>query len=215
MSTQIPAHSAIWQVQLPAAQTCPPAHAWSHSPRCWMLVWVSTQLLPQSLPVVQLPEHSPREQRGVAPLHTLPHWPQLSASSLVLMQPLPQWTNPFWQAHEPDTHVVPGGQMLPQLPQLDASLWTETHTPPHCICPAWQPEPPGPFGFADCDEQPQPRTISPAQPTMHAEHLSMSCLRVRQTPDPTFAGGWPGGWQGSECIPASLNDLVSRVRGKS
>jgi hypothetical protein len=54
-----------------------------------------------------------------------------------IMKPVPLQTVPgHW--HAPETHVSPGGHIMPHDPQCRGSLDTSVHPPPHMMRPAPQ-----------------------------------------------------------------------------
>jgi hypothetical protein len=69
----------------------------------------------------------------------MPQSPQLSGSELTSTQLEPHWVVPVAQVSEqtPPEQTLPSPQTLPHKPQLLALVCRFTHSPAHCVSPAW------------------------------------------------------------------------------
>lgn len=105
-------------MQAPATHSLPLVQAMLQPPQCISLVCVSAQVVPQVVSE-QVALHAPCEQKGVAPLHTVPQEPQLFASSSGFTHAPPQELYPVAHAQDPATHCVPAAQELSQEPQFE------------------------------------------------------------------------------------------------
>jgi hypothetical protein len=103
----------------------------------------------------------------------MPHAPQLSLSTCVLMHvPLQE----FWPgAHpqEPALHVCPFWQVVPQIPQFSWSDFTSTHDPEHATSGLAQPVAHAPFEHTD---------VAPEQTVPHAPQFFGSLPVFTHTP---------------------------------
>lgn len=99
-----------------------------------------TQAPPQLVrPPEQVVTQAPFEHTWFI-MQALPHddiWsgPQLSGSERVSMQVEPQRKVPLGHAQAPALQMRPPVQVVPQAPQLAASVWVFTHTLPQAVCP--------------------------------------------------------------------------------
>jgi hypothetical protein len=75
-------------VQLPAVQVAPGSQLVPQLPQLWLSVWVSTQMLLQTVELapVHSAAHEPAEQYGVLPLQAVPQAPQLLTSVSLSVQ---------------------------------------------------------------------------------------------------------------------------------
>jgi hypothetical protein len=109
---------------------------------------------------LQLETHAPLWQKGAAPVHALPHAPQLFGSFPSSLHDGPHAWVAGGHAHLPEMQDCPLGHAAPHVPQLDESFVGSTHVEEHCVRPtahgAWQV----PFeharpGSQACAQEPQ------------------------------------------------------------
>jgi hypothetical protein len=118
-----------------------------------------------------MPEHMPCEHRGVAPVQTVPHIPQLAGSDAVLTQPEGHAFRPAVHEQTPPAQLWPIAQATLHMPQWRRSVAVVVQTPLQFVWPTAQLEPPAvpPIG---------PVPATPAAPPVPVPPFSLSSLLV-------------------------------------
>lgn len=133
MLTQASPHAVrlgVLQRHAPVLQYWPAAHVFPHAPQLAESFW-GTHVPLQTRPLVQRQLPAPQYSPG---RHAIPHAPQLY-SSVKLVRHCPRQSVPNWHLHAELVQSWSKRQVLPQPPQLLASMLVLTQRSPHGVSP--------------------------------------------------------------------------------